>query len=100
MPPHDDRELTAREVQLIGDILVPRLKEELRVDFHKVRNDFTRAMADMRVDLDERLDAIEVRVGNLEKMRSRVALMYGVIVAFVTLGYHFAKDLIIGKWTR
>lgn len=92
-------QLTAQEIQLIGEILLPMFKDAMRVQFHRVRDDLSAAvsgveskMHDEHMKLNARIDELSRRVKALELMRYRVMAAYGFIIAVMTVAYHAGKD--------
>ena len=116
--PDANNELTGREIQLIGDILEPRLTEAARqhVDrlgeqcasqfqaihetTQKTINDAkTEIVAKLEQDLNQqttdinaKIDVHDDRLKKLESNQKKALAAYGVIVAAITTAWQLGKD--------
>lgn len=102
--------LTAEHVKLIGDLLVPRVVQELRGEFQRLRTEFSESLARQDSQMSRRFAAVETRIallespenkrlvemssrlGALERLQGKAMLGYGFLVAVVTWTYHLGKD--------
>src|SRR5439155_26669669 len=65
------RGLTADQVKLVGDLLVPRVMQELRGEFQRLRDDFTDALARQEGQTGQRFAEMAERLAALESPENR-----------------------------
>ena len=76
MPNH---ELTAEHVQLVGELLIPKFKEAVRQELHKLREDLQGAVNEAEAQLNERIDALDARLKLVEGVVLKASLACGVL---------------------
>jgi hypothetical protein len=93
----DEHELSAESVQLIGDLLEPRLKESLREEFHKVREASARALASAELRIASDINEDRKRLQSLEGNQRKALFGLAGIVTVIQLGWNFAAEKIKSK---
>jgi hypothetical protein len=83
----DGSKLSAEDVMLINELLVPKVQAVLRSEFQQLSNESI-----------ARDKAIEVRVQALEIRFNRVALSYGGIVVIITFVWHLMREWVRRKF--
>lgn len=99
---------TAEDIKLLGELLIPIFKQAMREEFHAVRNDSQKAIADLEIrlrqslkeqteEIEERfyeqntkIDALGVRIAPLETNQRKALVVYGVVIAAVSAGVSLA----------
>lgn len=104
MPPshsNDQPDLSVEQVETIGRILTPIIRDALRPEFHKIRNDFVEAVASESnktavelTKLSNQLVKLSDRVSAVERFHWKIAGGVATLVFILELArefFHSAK---------
>lgn len=90
----DTPEITLDQVQSLSSVLIPLIRDALRPEFHKLRDDFADTVAAQANRTQKEIDALAVRVGALETFRWKLWSVWtgaSTVVLFLIEHFWLAK---------
>jgi len=98
VPPNDVPRLTADAVEQMGRLLLPAMRVAVRAELDQLRTELLGAITAQSAASDARMAAVEKRLGDLERTRSRVFAGIGVLSSAVTLAATWGFQIVKAKW--
>ena len=96
MPPRENHELTADEIEQAGRMLMPMFVTAVQVELKSLRTDLTGALAvqdsHQKTEiqgLTRAIKELDERIAILEKLKWKALAAWSFLVAVITLGFNW-----------
>lgn len=90
MPPEEPESLTLTQMEQVGRLLAPQIREAIRPDLHQLRDEIATVVSSHQNEVSERFLRLEARVAMLEKLGWK---LIGAI-SLAALLLHVAAELL------